>query len=72
MVTPEGLYTGNRVIMGLKDAVTFAQRVAERVFKAVLNQGVQVCLIAILGYAERQTKFLENLETVLKDVKYLV
>ena len=65
VVTPEGLYTGNRVIKGSTDAVAFAQQVAERVLKPVLNQGVQVWLDDVLGYAELETKLLDVLGTVL-------
>ena len=64
-MTQDGLYTGKRVVMGSTDAVAFAQQVAESVLKPVLNQGVQVWLDDILGYAGTETKLLDALETVL-------
>lgn len=39
VVTPEGLYTGNRVIMGSTDAVAFAQQVAESIIKTLPQPG---------------------------------
>lgn len=66
VMTPQRLNTGNRVVMGSADAITFAKRVAERVLKPVLNHGVQLWLDDVLGYAETETKFLDVLKTVLE------
>nr|CCA22184.1 AlNc14C147G7407 [Albugo laibachii Nc14] len=42
VVTPSGLFTATRVIMGSTYAVAYAQQVAEKVMKPVLGNGVQV------------------------------
>ena len=66
MVTPSGLFTATRVIMGSTDAVAYAQQVTEQVMKPVLGNGVQVWLDDVLGYSDTDSKLLDTLEIVLR------
>jgi hypothetical protein len=44
IVTPAGIYTSTRVLMGHTDAVAYTQEVMERVMPPLLNRGVKVWL----------------------------
>nr|CCA15462.1 PREDICTED: GapPol polyproteinlike putative [Albugo laibachii Nc14] len=66
VVTPNGLFTANRVIMGSSDDVAYAQQVTEEVMKPVLGKGVQVWLDDAFGYADSEMKLLDTLEVVMK------
>ena len=65
IVTPSGLYTPTRVIMGATDAVAFCQQAIERVLSPMLDKGVQAWLDDILGYANGEAKMLDILREVL-------
>ena len=64
-VTPSGLWTPTRVIMGATDAVAFCQQAIEEALKPVLDRGVQVWLDDVLGYALTEEELLQVLEIVL-------
>lgn len=66
MVTPSGLFTAKRVIMGSTAAVAYAQHVAEGVMKPVLGKGVHAWMDDILGYATKDAKVLNILSVSLQ------
>ena len=66
IVTPSGIYTPTRVLMGATDAVAYTQQTMERVMAPLLNRGVKVWLDDILGYARSQEELLDRVEIVLQ------
>jgi len=66
IVTPSGIYTPTRVLMGASDAVAYTQETMERVMAPLLNRGVKVWLDDVLGYAKSEEELLDRVETVLK------
>jgi hypothetical protein len=66
IVTPSGIYTPTRVLMGATDAVAYTQETMERVMAPLLNRGVKVWLDDVLGYARSEEELLDRVETVLK------
>ena len=64
VVTPNGLFTKNRIIVGSTDAVAYAQQVAEQVMKQVVGKGVKIWLDDVLRYAENEKQLLDTLEVV--------
>ncbi len=66
IVTPNGIYTPTRVLMGATDAVAYTQQTMETIMAPVLNNGVKVWLDDVLGYARNEEELLDRLEQVLK------
>ena len=66
IVTPHGIYTPSRVLMGATDAVAYCQQAVEQVMGPLLNRGVKVWLDDILGYAKDEKQLLDRLEEMLK------
>lgn len=66
MVTPNGLFTANRVVIGSIHSVANAEQVDEPVIKPVLGKSVQVWLDSVLGYAKTEKKLLNTLDVVMQ------
>jgi transposase InsO family protein len=66
IVTPVGIYTPTRVLMGATDAVAHTQEAMERVMAPVLNRGVKVWLDDVLGHARNEGELLDCLEVVFE------
>jgi transposase InsO family protein len=66
IVTPNGIYTPSRVLMGATDAVAYCQQAVEQVVGPLLNRGAKVWLDDVLGYAKNEEELLDRLEELLK------
>jgi hypothetical protein len=66
IVTPKGIWTPLRVLMGATDAVVYCQQAVEQVLAPLLNRGVKVWLDDVLGYARNEEELLDRLELVFK------
>jgi hypothetical protein len=64
IVTPAGIYTPTRVLMGATDSVAYTQQAMEKVMSPLLNRGVKVWLDDVLGYAPDEEELLMRLEIV--------
>jgi len=65
IVTPAGIYTPTRVLMGATDAVAYTQEGMERVMAPLLNNGAKVWLDDVLGYARNEKELLDRLRMAL-------
>ncbi|KAH9147037.1 hypothetical protein AeNC1_019450, partial [Aphanomyces euteiches] len=64
-MTPFGVYTPTRVLMGQTDAVAFCQSAVDFMFADLLFKGLLVWLDDMLGYAETTDDLFDLLEQVL-------
>jgi hypothetical protein len=64
IVTPAGIYTPTRVLMGATDSVAYMQQAMEQIMSPLLNLGVMVWLDDVLGYATNEQELLQRLKIV--------
>ena len=64
-MTPFGVYTPTRVLMGQTDAVAFCQSAVNFMFADILFKGLLAWLDDMLGYAESPEDLLDLLDQVL-------
>ncbi|KAH9169549.1 hypothetical protein AeNC1_017787, partial [Aphanomyces euteiches] len=64
-MTPFGVYTPTRVLMGQTDAVAFCQSAVDFMFADLLFKGLLAWLDDMLGYAETTDDLFGLLEQVL-------